>query len=151
MTKIYRRPTEADCIARGATVHRVTVAEFCMLKIVSAAVVAPAKLGFRTLVQALLRLRDPFGFNACLGGETFGNIAGKTWPAATKMAGEGMPKPRGRDEKTDTPRKPGAAIGDSIAPFQPIQGSHPDAIARRHLKGWELVDAEPSAFSLSEK
>jgi hypothetical protein len=68
-----------------------------MLKIVSAAVVARAKLGFRTLVQALLRLPDPFGFNACLGGEPFGNIAGKTWPEATKMAGEGMPKPRGRD------------------------------------------------------
>ena len=58
--------------------------------VATAAVVARTKLGFRTMVQALLRLPDPFEFNACLGGETFGNIAGKTWPEATKMAGEGM-------------------------------------------------------------
>jgi hypothetical protein len=114
--------------------------------VATAAVVARTKLGFRTMVQALLRLPDPFEFNACLGGETFGNIAGKTWPEATKMAGEGMhsllptlpPTTRNHERAWGENRhasQTGAAIGDSIAPFQPIQGSHPDAIARRHLKG----------------
>ena len=57
MTKIYRKsypiPTDAECIARGASSHRVTVAEFCTLKIISEAVVAQAKRKFRTMVHAL--------------------------------------------------------------------------------------------------
>jgi len=56
MTKIittYRMPTDAECIEHGAHNLGVTVAEFCTLKIVSAAVVAQAKRKFLTMVRAL--------------------------------------------------------------------------------------------------
>jgi hypothetical protein len=103
MTKIittYRMPTDAECIEHGAYNLGVTVAEFCTLKIVSAAVVAQAKRKFLTMVRALpsgspitwkimdtwaetnfRRYRwDDVVINACM-------------PEATKLAGEGMLRP----------------------------------------------------------
>jgi hypothetical protein len=98
--KIYRIPTEAECLARGASAHGVTVAEFCTLKIVSAAVVTQANRKFRTMALALpsgspitleimhkwaeanfrqYRWEDVL-INACM-------------PEATKLAGEGMLRP----------------------------------------------------------
>jgi hypothetical protein len=57
MTKIYGTAypivTDAECVARGASVHHVSVAEFCTLKIVSEVVVAQAKRKFRTMVHEL--------------------------------------------------------------------------------------------------
>src|SRR5580700_3519481 len=104
MTKIYRKtysiPTDAECLARGASAHGVPVAEFCALKIVSAVVVAQANRKFRTMALALpsgspitLEIMHKWAqtnfrqyrwedvvINACM-------------PEATKLAGESMGPP----------------------------------------------------------
>jgi hypothetical protein len=93
-------PTDAECIESGAHSLGVTVAEFCTLKIVSAAVVAQAKCKFRTMVRGLpsgspitWKIMDTWAkthfrqyrwddvvINACM-------------PEAAKLAGEGMLRP----------------------------------------------------------
>jgi hypothetical protein len=95
MTKTYRMPTDAGACSLG-----LTVAEFCRLKIVSAAVVAGAKRKFRTMVRGLAS-GSPITWNIMdTWAET--NFRQYRWddvvinacmPEAAKLAGDGMLRP----------------------------------------------------------
>jgi hypothetical protein len=103
MTKIittHRMPTDAECIEYGACSLGVTVAEFCTLKIVSAAVVAQAKRKFRTMVRALpsgspitWKIMDSWAETNFRQYHWDDVVTDACMPEATELADDGMLRP----------------------------------------------------------